>query len=178
MSSLRAMGAILSVAAIAAHGVPAGARAAEHAIQATASWRARARAFVTGPQQVFLLAAFGGRLAVEKEPRALDGAQLACPAAFDADYAAKTQRGEGRCVITTSGGERLFARWSCAGEPDKGCAGRFVLTGGTGAFQGVTGEGDLMLRLVLSEIVQFDRQESEYDLAGIALWPELKYRTP
>jgi hypothetical protein len=178
MSSLRATGTILLVAVMAAGGVPAGAHAEERTIQATAPWQARARVFVTGPQQVFLLAAFGGRLAVEKEPGALDGAQLLCPAAFDADYATNTQRGEGRCVITTGKGDRLFARWTCAGEPEKGCAGRFVLTGGTGAFQGVTGGGEFALRLVLSALVQLERHESEYDLAGVALWPGLTYRTP
>jgi hypothetical protein len=177
MSGLRALGTILSVAVIAAGGVPV-ARAGEHAIRVTAPWQVRVRVFVTGPQQVFLLGAFGGRLAVEKEAERLEGAQLLCPAAFDADYAANTQRGEGRCVITTARGDRLFARWTCAGEPDKGCAGRFVLTGGTGAFQGVTGEGDVVLRLVLSALVQLERQESEYDLTGTALWPELRYRTP
>jgi hypothetical protein len=134
--------------------------------------------FVTGPQQAFLLGVLGGRLAVEREPSALDGAQLVCPGAFDADYEAKTVRGEGRCIITTRSGHRLFARWACAGEPDRGCAGRFVLTGGTGAFQGVAGESEFALRLVLSEIIGFDQREAEYDLAGVAAWPQLRYRTP
>jgi hypothetical protein len=101
-----------------------------------------------------------------------------CPAAVDSDYAAGAQRGEGRCVITTGVGDRLFARWTCVGEPDKGCAGRFVLTGGTGAFQGVTGESDFALRLLLSQVIEFDRQEAEYDLTGLARWPGLTYRTP
>jgi hypothetical protein len=177
MDSRRAMGTILSMVMIATGGVPV-ASAEEHTIQATAPWQARARVFVTGPEQVFLLGAFVGRLAVEKEPLTLDGAQIVCPAAFDADFAANRQRGEGRCVITTGNGDRVFARWTCTGAPDKGCAGPFVLTGGTGAFQGVTGEGNLVLRLVLSEVVQIGRQESEHDLAGAARWPGLKYRTP
>ena len=150
----------------------------EHAVRAAAPWQARARIFVTGPQHVFLLGALRGRLGVERGPPTLDGADLLCPASFDADYAARTQHGEGRCVITTGGGDRVFARWTCAGEPDQGCAGRFLLTGGTGAFQGVTGEGDVVLRLILSELVQFERQEAEYDLTGLFTWPELKYRTP
>jgi hypothetical protein len=124
------------------------------------------------------LGAFAGRLAVEKEPSPLDGAQIVCPTAIDADYAAITLRGEGRCVMTTGTGERLFARWTCVGAPDKGCVGRFVLTGGTGAYQGVTGEGDLVLRLVLADLVQFDRFETDYDLKGLATWPGMRYRTP
>jgi hypothetical protein len=154
------------------------ARAEERTIQAGSRWEGRARVYVTGPRQAFMLGSFGGRLAVEKEPSILDGAQLVCPAAIDADYGTNTLRGEGRCVITAGSGDRLFARWMCAGEPDKGCAGRFVLTGGTGAYQGVTGEGDFGLRLVLTDLVRFERMEADYDLAGVASWAALRYRTP
>jgi hypothetical protein len=168
---------VVTAVAIAVGGTPP-ARAEPRTVPAAASWQARARVFVTGPQQVFLLGAFGGRLTVEREPKALDRAQLVCPAAFDTDYAAKAQRGEGRCIITTGDGDRLFARWTCAGEPDRGCSGRFVLTGGTGAYQGVTGESDFVLRLLLSEILQLDRHEAEYELTGLARWSGLTYRTP
>ena len=177
MNGRQGIASVVATALIVAGGAFV-AHSEEHAVRAAAPWQARARIFVTGPRQVFLLGALSGRLAVESGPQTLDGAQLVCPAAVDADYAVKTQRGEGRCVITTGGGDRVFARWTCAGEPDQGCAGRFVLTGGTGALQGVTGEGDVVLRLILSDLVRFERQEAEYDLAGLFVWPELKYRTP
>ena len=174
MTGRRALGAALSVVVIAVGALSA--RAEERTIQAVATWEARARVYVTGPEQAFLLGAFSGRLTVEKEPSALNGAELVCPTAFEADRA--TQRGEGRCIITAPSGDRLFARWTCAGEPDKGCSGRFVLTGGTGAYQGVTGEGDFALRITLSGLVRFERLEADYDLRGVASWPALRYRTP
>jgi hypothetical protein len=177
MGSRRAVGPILLMAVVAAVGASL-ARAEERTIRAVAPWEARGRVFVTGPQQAFLLGVFAGRLTVEKGSNPVDGAQLRCPTAVDADYAANTQRGEGRCIITTGSGDRLFARWTCTGEPDRGCAGRFVLTGGTGPYQGVAGGGDFVLRIVLSNLIQFERLEAEYDLAGLASWPELKYRTP
>jgi hypothetical protein len=155
-----------------------GAQAEDRTIQATSRWEGRARVYVTGLRQAFMLGSFVGRLAVEKDPSALDGAQLVCPAAIEADYATNTQRGEGRCVITVPSGDRLFARWTCAGEPEKGCAGRFVLTGGTGAYQSVTGDGDFALRVALAELVRFERLEADYDLVGLASWPALRYRTP
>src|SRR5262245_75297 len=89
-----AIRAVLWMVVISTVGAPP-AHAGENLIQASASLQARARVFVTGPRHAFMLGAFGGRLAVEKEPRTLDGAQLPCPAAVDADYAAHTQRGEG-----------------------------------------------------------------------------------
>ena len=153
------------------------ARAEEHTIPATAPWVARARVFVIGRQQGFLLGALVGRLVVEQTPSLLDGAELSCPAAVDADYSLMTQRGEGRCVVATGTGDRLFARWSCAGEPDKGCAGRFVLLE-DGTVSGRTGDGDFTLRIQITDLTRFERQEAEYELTGLATWPELRYRTP
>jgi hypothetical protein len=155
-----------------------GVGAEEGTVQALSSWQARTRVYVTGPQQAFMTGAFGGRFFVEKESGALDAARLWCPAVVEADYDKKTQHGAGRCVITARSGDRVFARWTCSGPPDTGCVGKFTLTGGTGKFQGVTGEGDFALRLVTSEILQMDRQEMEYDLSGLAVWPALRYRIP
>jgi hypothetical protein len=132
----RVLGAILSTGLIAAASGARVVRAEEHTIRATAPWVSRARVFVTGRQQGFMLGVLVGRLVVEQKPSLLDGAELSCPAGVDADYSLMTQRGEGRCVITTASGDRLFARWTCAGEPDKGCAGRFVLLGGDGTVSG------------------------------------------
>jgi hypothetical protein len=131
-----------------------------------------------GPQQALVLGVFAGRLSADKEASALHGAQLLCPGAIDADYAANTLRGDGRCIITTGSQDRLFARWTCAGVPDQGCAGRFVLTGGTGAYQGVTGDGELALRMTISRMTNLDQLESDYEVKGVATWPTLEYRTP
>jgi hypothetical protein len=66
------------------------ARAEEHTIQAAAPRAARARVFVTGPRQAFLLGVLAGRLAVEGQPTPLDRAEFVCPAVVDGDYAANT----------------------------------------------------------------------------------------
>jgi hypothetical protein len=178
MSGRPVRGALLLVllAAVVAPAVRAGAE--ERTVNATSPWEGRARVFVTGPHQGFMLGVFTGQLAVDGGAGSLHGARLACPGAVEADYAANTQRGEGRCIVTTGTGDRVFARWTCAGEPDKGCAGRFVLTGGTGVYQGVTGEGDMAIRLVLTNLINLERLEAEYDLAGIVSWSGLRYRTP
>jgi hypothetical protein len=177
MSRRRTRVAVLSVMVVIG-GVLATARAEEHAVRIQAPWEGRVRVYVTGPQQAFALGVFSGRLAADPESSTLQGAGLVCPGVFDADYAASTQRGEGRCVITSRSGDRFFARWTCTGEPDKGCTGKFVLTGGTGAYEGVTGEGDLSLRLTLSDLTRLNQLESDYDVKGLATWPALRYRTP
>jgi len=177
MSSRLVLGAVVSLVVLAGGGVP-GARAEEHTIQATAPWTARARVFVTGARQAFLQGVFSGNLSVQSAASTLDGASLVCPTVVEADYVANTTRGEGRCVITPRSGDRLFARWTCTGTPDQSCGGRFVLIGGTGAYQGVTGEGDFTLRMTLAELTNLERMEAEYDLSGVAAWAALTYRTP
>ncbi len=178
MTGRRGLGAVLLAVLIGAAALAVGVGAEERTVNATSAWEGRARVFVTGPRHGFMLGVFAGLLTVEGGADPLQGARIACPGAVDADYGANTQRGEGRCVVTTGTGDRLFARWTCAGEPDKGCAGRLVLTGGTGAYQGVTGEGEMTVRLVLSNLLNFERLEAEYDLAGVVAWSKLRYRTP
>jgi hypothetical protein len=177
MSRRRTRVAVLSVMVVIG-GVLATARAEEHAVRIQAPWEGRLRIYVTGQQQGFALGVFSGRLAVDPESSVLRGARLVCPGTVEMDYAANTYRGEGRCIITTASKDRLFARWACAGVPDKECTGRFVLTGGTGAYQGITGEGDLSLQMTLSDLTRLDQLESDYDVKGLATWPALRYRTP
>jgi hypothetical protein len=167
LSALLIMSAVLSVA-----------RAAEHSVRAVAPWEGRMRIYVMGEQQALALGVFTGRLKAEPETSPLHGAELLCPGSVDLDYAANTVRGNGHCAITTASQERLFARWMCTGVPERNCAGRFVLTGGTGAYQGVTGSGDLSLQLTLADLTRLNRLESEYDVKGLATWTTLQYRTP
>ena len=45
-------------------------------------------------------------------------------------------------MITASGGDTAYARWSCSGKPGQ-CKGKFDLTGGTGEFKGAKGSSVL-----------------------------------
>jgi hypothetical protein len=153
-------------------------RAEEQVVRAEASWQGRMHVYVMGPQEAFMLGVFTGRLVVVPESSALHGAELLCPGVVDGDYGANAIRSTGHCVITTRNADRIFARWSCTGEPEKSCVGQFLITGGTGAYQGVTGEGDLTIQLTLSDLTRLNQLESDYDVKGQATWPALRYRTP
>jgi hypothetical protein len=48
-----------------------------------------------------------------------------------------TLQGEGRCIIVTRGGDRLYASWTCTGKHLDGCGGPFTIKGGTGKFSNV-----------------------------------------
>jgi hypothetical protein len=177
MSEHRTRVTILSILLIIS-GILSVVRAEEHSVRAVAPWEGRMRIYVMGQQQALAMGAFMSRLAVEPESSPLHGAQLLCPGAVDLDYAANTMRGNGHCAITTASKDRLFARWMCSGVPDQGCAGRFVLTGGTGAYEGVTGSGDLSLKLTLADLARLNQLESDYDVKGLATWSTLQYRVP
>ena len=145
---------------------------------AAAAWQGRGRAFDLGGGEALFLGAFGGTLFVETAQGDLHAARLLCPGTLEAKAGSDTHTSQGRCIITARTGDREFAQWSCTGSVGAGCKGTFRLTGGTGRFQGITGEGDLVLRLALSEFVALSKQESEHEMVGLAAWPALKYRIP
>jgi hypothetical protein len=89
------------------------------------------------------------------------------------------QTGEGQCVLTNRDQHQVFARWTCTGTHGVGCHGRFMLTGGTGSYRGITGEGEIRIRGVIHELaVQSSIEAVRETGAGIAEWPALRYRIP
>jgi hypothetical protein len=73
----------------------------------------------------------------------------------------------------------VFAEWECKGVHLKGCKGKFILTGGTGKFESITGESDFLIRaaIVDREIDIATGSVHETGL-GLAIWPELHYKIP
>ena len=81
-------------------------------------------------------------------------------------------------MITVSGGETVFARWSCKGKPG-GCTGTFDLTGGTGEFEGATGSSVLKVRSPLRALSANVASGSILKVSsGLAELPELTYELP
>ena len=125
----RVLGAILSTGLIAAASGAQVAHAEEHTIRATAPWVSRARVFVTGRQQGFLLGVLAGRLLVEQKPSP-STARSSCArrrsTRTTADDAAR-----GRALRHHDRKRRSTLRpVELCGRTGQGCAGRFVLLGG------------------------------------------------
>lgn len=167
------MGAVVGLAA-----GTQGVHAEEGTVAALSAWQGKGRAFDLGGGEALFLGAFGGTLFVENAQGDLHAARLLCPGTLEAKAGSDTYTSQGRCIITARTGDRVFAQWSCTGSLGTGCRGPFRLTGGTGRFQRISGEGDVALRIVLSELVALSKQESEHELVGLAVWPALKYRIP
>jgi hypothetical protein len=152
--------------------------AEEGTVTAAAAWQGRGRIFDLGGGEALFIGAFGGVLFVENAQGDLHAARLLCPGTLETKGGSDAYQAQGRCIITARTGDRVFARWDCAGSVGAGCKGTFRLTGGTGRFQRISGEGDILLRTVVSQLVGLSKQESEHELVGLAAWPALKYRIP
>jgi hypothetical protein len=161
-------------------GGPAAALAAEEeTVRAVAAWTGQGWFFPVGAEEALFMGMLRGTFFVENSRGALDTARMTCPVTLQMHRVTGTQAGEGRCVLTNRDQHQVFARWTCAGTYSVGCQGRFTLTGGTGAFQGITGEGELVMRGVIHELTLQPGGDSARETgAGIAVLPALRYRIP
>jgi len=68
-------------------------------------------------------------------------AGVKCPAYFDADFNTQKSKAGGYCIITDVDGDKAFLTWQNTGNPMPGGAGpgTFQYTGGTGKYQGISG---------------------------------------
>jgi len=68
-------------------------------------------------------------------------AGVKCPAWYDADFNAKKTKAGGYCIITDLDGDQAYLTWQNAGTAGPGGKGpgTFTYTGGTGKYQGISG---------------------------------------
>jgi hypothetical protein len=161
-------------------GAPVNALAAEEdTVRALSAWTGHGWFFPVGPEEALFMGVLRGTFFVENSRGALDAARIMCPLSMQMHRLTGAQAGEGRCVLTNRDQHQIFARLTCAGVYAVGCQGRFTLTGGTGPFQGITGEGDVSLRGVIQELApQVSGEAVRETGAGIAVWPALRYKIP
>ena len=57
--------------------------------------------------------------------------------------------------------------------------GELMITGGTGKFEGISGGGPMLVRTALAETAASQSSGAVIrSTAGLAMWPELKYKIP
>jgi hypothetical protein len=154
------------------------ASAEEGTVKAAATWKARSFVFPVGQDQAYLVGVYSGTLYVDDGKGALHAASIVCPATAEGDLKSMTKTGQGRCILTDDDGNRIYARFSCSGDLE-GCRGPFKIDGGTGRFTGITGEGEMISRILVRQmttVMGFETVEQEGE--GIAVWPSLTYRIP
>ena len=153
--------------------------AEEATIKATAAWQAQGHFFQVREKQALFVGAFSGTMLVKPKQGGLDVANMLCPGMMEVNLPDGAQSAEGRCIITTRSGDRVYATWNCTGVHLAGCMGKFTLVGGTGKFQEITGSGDFQMR---SDVVEYAAKiqgdSVETTAVGVAEWPALKYKLP
>jgi hypothetical protein len=158
---------------------PTALAAEEGTVRATSSWVAEGRYFEIKEEQALFVGAFAGVMYVETKQGAMDAAQILCPGMVEISLTDGKQSGEGRCIITTRSGDKVYATWRCAGNHGTGCTGTFTLTGGTGRFKGITGNSTFEVRSQLVALAAKPGEESvQGSAAGVAVWPALTYKIP
>jgi hypothetical protein len=166
---------VLALAGTSADGLAA----EEETVRAVAAWSGQGWFFPSGPEEALFAGVLRGILFVENSRGALDSARMVCPVKLEMHRVSGRQSGEGRCIFTSRDQHQVFAHFTCTGTYGAGCQGRFTLTGGTGAFQGITGEGDVTLRSALHEQAAQPGTDAVREAGtGIAVWHALRYKIP
>lgn len=164
-------GFILSGSSTAVH-------AEQQTLKAMIPWDGEGRVFQVNTGTMLFLGALEGIIYVETSTGKLDEGFVRCPVKQEVDQSTRATVGSGHCMITASGGDTVFAQWTCTGKVGI-CRGDFKITGGTGEFEGITGSSDLVIRSPLRSLVTNMSSGSVLRVAsGIAVLPELQYEIP
>jgi len=175
---MKTMMVVVLAVFVSAISVYAVADAEEGTVKAAATWKGRSFAFPVGQDQVYLVGVYSGTFFVNDGKGALHAASIVCPATAEGDLKSMTKTGQGRCVLTDEDGNRVYARFTCKGDLE-GCSGPFSIVGGTGKFDGISGEGEMISRILVRQAVTVTGfQTAEQEGEGIATWPSLTYRIP
>ena len=137
--------------------------AEEGTVKAMSPWKGQGFAFPVGPSEVYMVAVYSGVMLVDDGKGPLHAASIVCPGTVDADMKKGTKTGYGKCVITGESGDRVFAEMHCTGDVE-GCQGTFKITGGTGKFAGITGEGEMISKIQAREITMISGVETAHQL--------------
>jgi len=153
--------------------------AEEATIKVTASWQALGHFFLVQEKQALFVGSFSGAMLVEPKQGGLNEAKMLCPGMMEVNLNDGAQSAEGRCIIASPSGDRVYATWNCTGVHWVGCTGKFTLVGGTGKFKDITGGGDFQMR---SDVVEYASKlqgdSLEAAAVGMAEWPALRYKLP
>ena len=176
---MKLLSSTLSAAAVAASLLPGLAVAAEEGeVRMMSPWESAGQVFRTGEDQILFLGVAEGIVYIEDGEGALDSALLVCPGTREIAVESGVSTAQGRCILTSSTGDQVFASYQCKGDAG-GCKGEFELDGGTGGFAGITGSGEIHVRTALAAMaVDKATGTTVSGAAGLAVWPKLTYKIP
>lgn len=153
-------------------------QADEKELNILAPWEAAGQIFKVGPDTVQFIGTFQGIMYIEDGSDVLDAALLVCPATQEINMVSNQTVAKGRCMITESSGNIVYADFTCKGRLGS-CEGDFKLTGGEGPYKGIQGSSKMSIRSALGAMAVDMESGSVIRAAkGLAVWPNLKYTVP
>ncbi len=159
-------------------GLAGAVQAEKKSLKAMMPWQGDGSVYQIAPDTMLFLGAFEGIIYTETSEGKLDEGFVRCPASQKVNLETGRVEGEGYCMITPSAGDVVYATWSCQGKVG-GCQGDFILTGGTGQYEGVTGSSKLMVRTAINTLIVGMTSGSVIrEATGLAILPKLTYTIP
>ena len=152
--------------------------AEEGTVQVMSPWEGTGQVYQVAPDKLMILSRYTGIMYIKNKEGSLDTAIMLCPGVDEINVKTKKSKGHGHCIISDGDDNLVFSEWTCTGAID-GCEGNFKITGGTGEFEGISGGGKMQVRTALVEAaIDLSSGAVVKDAAGLAVWPELKYKIP
>lgn len=125
-------------------------------------------------KQVMVVGTVKGPMFIETDEGPMPAGTMACAASLRIDRENRRQTGSGACTFTAEDGAAAWGEWECAGYALLGCRGKFTLNGGSGRFQGVSGEGAVTWRPNAHELqAQLDGTTLQ-NTSGVVIWRDFK----
>ncbi|HKY95651.1 MAG TPA: hypothetical protein VJL84_10110 [Kiloniellales bacterium] len=147
-------------------------------IDAFATWELDGTVVKSGPEEATLVGSLAGPVFIDSGKGPTYAGQILCPGTLTIRLEDGSQTGEGVCAFHAKDGAEAYGKWRCAGYHMVGCKGDFVLTGGSGRLEGMTGESELLIRGELLEAVKMAGSAATQHAVGIILWHDLRATLP
>ena len=129
-----------------------------------------------GEMKLFAAATLEGPLFVETDEGPQQAGRVGCAVSSKIDQGSRATSASGACTFTAQDGASAWGELVCAGYELVGCRGTFKLTGGTGRFEGASGESTLLWRPTAHELKkQLDGMTMD-NVTGIVQWRDFKLK--
>ncbi len=152
--------------------------AKQDTVQAVIPWEADGQVFQVDTHTMLFLGAMEGVMYIESSRGEMNEAFVMCPIMQKLDLETGATEATGRCEISASPVDVLYAELSCRGKIGD-CKGEFTLIDGEGKFAGISGAGELRVRSPMHGLIADLGSGAILRVgSGLAIVTDLKYRIP
>ncbi len=150
----------------------------QETIHAIVAWTGNGKSYEVGTDHAVFVGALEGPVYVQTDKGWVPAGTATCPMIVDVNTASAAQSAQGRCIVENPDGDMIYAEVTCRGVYRVGCDGTMTLTGGSGAFEGITGGGEVTVRSERRSVVESRNGTTEEDGVGIMVIEGLTYTVP